>query len=512
MSGSDAKRKRKEEKEINAGLNKRQIKEQEELAKQKKAKKRACIIVPIVAVVLVFIFIMSSSLPYTKLTAVKIGDNSFSAADFNYYYQTVYNNFKNMYSGLGDVLGEDVDLEKEMFDEEQTWADYFTSMALATMKETVALCEAAEADGFELSQEEQDKIDAQLKDLEVYLPYYGFSNKDQYYSYSYGKGMNEEIFRRNVEMLVMSDLYGDYVKENKEFSDAEIEAEYQENLDGYNKVIYRYYYIDSGTDADTEAAEREAGMNAAKESAESFAAYAKSEEKFIEKALELMEADESKTETEVAPYRFSSGTIRRYAISGLASSYSEWLTDSAREYGDVAALEGANGYAVLFYIGSDENQYKSRNIRQILVQIDEDGEDDEPGTALKEAWETAEGHIADWEKDGATEDAFAEIAKAYSYDTETYEDGGLMEGVYKGQMVKEVEDWVYDDSRKVGDVEIVESYDGLHIVMYLGENEELYWKQAARSSLQSDFYEEWRTELNESYTAEEKLGMKFTNK
>lgn len=515
MSGSDAKRKRKEQRE--AGLDKWQAKEQEALEQKKKTKRRLWIAAPIVLVIVAFVILMNSSLPYNKLVALQVGNTSYTAADFNYYYQTAYGNFEKNYSDMlstledAGTLDRTIPLDQQMYSEEETWGDYFRSMALATIKETTALCEAAEEAGFTLPQEELDEIDAQLEALEPMLPYYNVRNMEQYFRTYYGRGVTEEIFRRNVERVLLSAAYAEHVQKTMEFSEDEILAEYTDNQGNYDKVIYRYFYIASGTNADTEESEREAGMAEAKAAAEEFADYADTEEKFMERALEFMEADESKTESEIKPYRYESGTLRRYAVSTLAESYADWLTDSSREYGDVAALESSNGYAVLFFVGEDDSHYNTQNVRQILVNVGEDGDEDEPGTALKEAMETAEGYVQEWKDNGGTEEAFAQLAETYSYDSTTREDGGLMENVYLGQTPSEVESWIFDADRKSGDVEIVESEKGLHILYYV-EEAEPYWSAASLNQLQSEAFEAWKTELLEAYEPVEKLGMKFINK
>ncbi len=511
MSGSDAKRKRRQERAD--GLDKWQAKEQEQQAEKKKVRRTLWIATPIVVIVLAFIILLNSSLPYSKWTAVQIGDTAFTAGDYNYYYQTVYGNFQNTYSSvLSEALDSSTPLDQQMFDENQTWADYFKSMTLATMKETAALCEAAAKDGFTLTEDQLADIDDQIQQMSVYFMYYGAKNADQYFSTVYGRGVDEATFRRNVEMVLLSDAYGQHVQDTAPFSQEEVTTEYNENPDNYDKVVYRYYYFSSGTSSDTEASERETAMGQAKTKAEAFAAYATTEEKFMARALELMEADDTKTETDITPYRYSSGTLRRYVRSTLASSYAEWLTDASRAYGDVDVVESSNGYAVLFYISADDGKYETRNIRNLLIEVGEDGEDDEPGTALQEAYDKAESYLDEWEENGGTEEAFGEVAHLYSYDTDTYEEGGLMQNVYKGQLVPEAEEWVYDSARKAGDTVIVEGEDGLHVLYYIGESGEQYWYQAALQSLQSNYFDTWKTELVDSYTVTEKIGMKFVNK
>ena len=52
--------------------------------------------------------------------------------------------------------------------------------------------------------------------------------------------------------------------------------------------------------------------------------------------------------------------------------------------------------------------------------------------------------------------------------------GGLYENVIKGQMTDEFEDWCFDSARKVGDVEVIKTSYGYHVMYFCGEAEEYY--------------------------------------
>ena len=90
-----------------------------------------------------------------------------------------------------------------------------------------------------------------------------------------------------------------------------------------------------------------------------------------------------------------------------------------------------------------------------------------------------------------TEDAFAALAEKYSDDTASLEEGGktsggLYEDITKGQMVEEFESWVYDPARQPGDVEIIETSYGWHIMYFVSRHDEPEWKESIISSIVSD--------------------------
>ena len=77
-----------------------------------------------------------------------------------------------------------------------------------------------------------------------------------------------------------------------------------------------------------------------------------------------------------------------------------------------------------------------------------------------DAWEAcrqkAEEIYNQWQAGDKSEESFAQLAKDNSVDGNAAT-GGLYENVYKGQMVKEFENWCFDDARQVGDHGLVKT-------------------------------------------------------
>lgn len=98
-------------------------------------------------------------------------------------------------------------------------------------------------------------------------------------------------------------------------------------------------------------------------------------------------------------------------------------------------------------------------------------------TFSDEAWAAAEQEanelLETWKQGDKTEDSFAEMANAHTDDGndangDGVKDGGLYTGVTKGQMVEAFENWCFDESREIGDVGIVKTEFGYHIMYYVG--------------------------------------------
>ena len=116
------------------------------------------------------------------------------------------------------------------------------------------------------------------------------------------------------------------------------------------------------------------------------------------------------------------------------------------------------------------------DVRHILVAVKTSGTD-ENGTAIstEEDWANclsdAEKILATWEQGAASEDSFALLANTFSEDPGSNTTGGLYTFVAQGQMVKTFDAWCFDPARKAGDVGIVKTEFGYHIIYYVNGEE-----------------------------------------
>ena len=120
-------------------------------------------------------------------------------------------------------------------------------------------------------------------------------------------------------------------------------------------------------------------------------------------------------------------------------------------------------------------------VRHILIQPTETDDD---GSYTEAAWAAAEEEINkiydEWEAGEQTEDAFAALAQEYSVDGSA-SNGGLISDVYPGATVENFNDWCFDESRKVGDVGIVKTEYGYHIIYLSSISDTIYWRESAKS-------------------------------
>lgn len=508
MSASREKRLRRELREAEANSDTvKKVKKQKKPMTAAKAKKIRSIIGTIVAILAVVVFALlifvNSGVLQKNVTAATVGSHKLTPVEFNYFYQDTYYNVKSSMSSYWSYM---VDTEKPVEDQEcymsedgGTWKDYITQSALDSATQMYTLYDAALEAGYTLTEDAQSTIDSVPESIESYAKSQGFKSGEDYLEDYYGKGASVESY---VDYLTVQQYASGYATEKTDgftYTDEELRTYYNDNKQDFDKVTYRVFNVATEND-DTAAA---------KETADSMQAELDSTEKSFSDAAYKYAPEDSKESYEDADY-----TLRRGSgYSSLSSDYADWLFDEARVAGESQVFATSSGYAVVMFISRDDNQYNTVNVRHILVQVAATGED---GASTDADWADCKAKMdeiqAQWEASDMTEETFAAMAEEKSEDTGSASNGGLYEGVYKGQMVAEFEDWCFDESRQVGDWGVVKTDYGYHLMYYSGTGDE-YWKTLADNAKRSDDYNAWYEDRSASYEGKAKFfGQLFTSK
>ncbi len=511
MSASREKRLRRElrEAEVNPDIvSKEKKKKKKTYMSQAKAKKIRSAIGSAAAILLVVFFALlifvNSGYMQTHATALTVGNHKLTPVDFNYYYQDTYYNLYSSYNSYGmwdyvvDTTQDITDQECLLSEDGGTWADYITETAAASAMQIYALYDAAMEEGFTLDEETQASVDSTPDNLAIYAEAYGYDDTDEYLEDSYGKGATVESYMNYVEVQQIASAYSTAKGESFEYTDDVLQAYYDEHSQDYDKVSYRVFTVTTEDD-DTDAAKSTADAMAAELDS--------TEESFIKAALSYAPEDSKES------YEDEDYTLRKYTYANTSTDYADWLFSTERLPGESQVFATSTGYAVVMFVERDENDYKTVDVRHILVQVEATGDDGESTeddwTVCKEAIDEIE---ALWIDSEMSEDAFAQLANEYSEDTGSNTTGGLYEDIYKGTMVAEFEDWCFDETRQIGDTGIVKTDYGYHLMYFSGTGEE-YFKTLADSSKRSEDYNAWYEEYSADYEAKTKtVGQWFCNK
>ena len=527
MSASSKKKLRKENNA--AQITEKQLNEQKE-AKKLKTYTLTFVVVMVLVVVLALGTLavtayMTSGILERGTDAVTIGEHTLTNADLNYFYiDTINETYSDWYSQYGDytdmymswVFGLDVTtpLNEQMYDEEKTFADYFTDLAVADAKSTYAIYDEAMAKGHTLTDEEKSDVDDTMKSMETYATLYGYSNFKDYLKGVYGHGAEEETFRNYLDVLAMVQSYQTYYHDSLTY-DADALSTYNDtHFNDFSSFSYASFHVDSndfltgGTEDEDgnitySDEEKAAALKAAEEAAKSIVASAADTVEKLNTAIAEHEAykDDSSaesTETEDAIY------------TGISDEIAEWLADNSRKAGDLGYMadtvtttdeEGnettkTNGYYVVLFLERNDNNNNLVNVRHILTKFaggttNDDGETVYSDDEKKAAYDKLVALRDEWLAGEATEESFAALATEKSDDTGSTKNGGLYEDICPGEMVEEFNDWIFDASRKTGDYEIVESPYGYHLIYFVSTDEVTYRNHMIEETLREDDYEAW---------------------
>ncbi|MBQ2854653.1 MAG: peptidylprolyl isomerase [Oscillospiraceae bacterium] len=506
-----------------------------QLAEQKEAKKTKLYTIGFVVVLVALIAIAvivgvsqtltNSGVREKNTTALTVNGTDLSNADLNYFYIDELNAFYSENGSYAALFGLDVTLplNKQVMDEEtgETWADHFLSAAKSSATAVYSVCDAAAEAGHTLSEEELATVDSTMNTLGMYGTIYGYGDAEGYLKAMYGHGATEEGYRSYMEKCILAESFQNVYAESLNFEDADLRAAEADNYNQYSSYTYNYYYLGSTlfleggtTDENGNTTysdeEKAASIVAAEEAANSLIAQNITSVEELDAAIAALpiNADNdtaSSTHFEDQPYNNLSATI------------AEWLTESGRKEGDIACLKNSStaddgteniyGYYIVYFGGSNDNNFALKNARHILVSFEGGTTDatgvttysDEEKAAAKAA---AEEILAEYEA-APSESAFATLATLRSTDTGSTENGGLYEDIYPGQMVTAFEEWCYDESRKAGDTGIVETEYGYHVMYFVGDSDITYRDYKISNDLTVDAVSEWYTNIVNAATVTE---------
>ncbi|MGI6029700.1 MAG: peptidylprolyl isomerase [Candidatus Heteroscillospira sp.] len=474
-------------------------------AKNKKpetgSSKRNKILGTIAAILVVLLiagsFLINSDYFYTKTAAVSIGSTDYTTAEFNYFYRTAYNQF---YSQLGDYASMIIDsskpLDEQYYVEGQSYHDYFTEAALTQMTEVTVAYDNAVAKGLSLSEENKTAIADEMANVDIYASIYGLS-ADKYLAQIYGSGMDKATLESIMNRVYLASQFYSTEVESYSYTEEELKAAYAEGKDDYDIFTYRVFYVPNNDDAEAAYADADAIANA------------KDGEEFAQLVREHASEDSASS------YADDDSTLYTSAGANLGGyDYGDWLKEAGRKDNETTVMESSSGegYYVVMFVGRDSNDYNTRSMRHILIEVEEDDNDGYTQENIDAAKAKIDEIKAAFDATDKTEESFANLANEKSEDPGSNTNGGLYEHIARNQMVQPVNDFVFADDRKSGDTGIVyyegDNYAGYHLIYFVGEGEP-YCDYIADNSLRSADYSEWIESQKANYPVEQHFSMRF---
>ena len=423
---------------------------------------------------------------------------------YNYYFALYYNNLQSTvssYKQYGIDLDEanmNVDFDKKLSEQTRTedgktttWLEYVQEQVEDSIKDTYANYYKAVKENKgkdpEIKDDQKKEIKDALKSYKESAHKYGYTVSG-YIEAAMGHGVTKDVFVREATISYIAENYESDHKndsEAKTYTDKELNAYKKKNKSKLQSVDIKMFECDSEDDA-------KAFKKALKADGSNFAALASkySSDDFDKKA------NKNSQET-------TYNDMARSTMEGLSVAIStadddkkypglDWLYSSDRKAGDVRQDSTTVVYVVKPVYMSDA---KTVNVRHILIapESSNSSDDSSSSTSAKNCtdkeWAAAEKKaksiLAKYNSGDKTSKSFAKLAKSNSSDGNA-SNGGLYENVIPNQMVPTFNAWCFDSSRKAGDVGIVKTEYGYHIMYFEGKNDQAVWQYIAQQKLAAD--------------------------
>ncbi len=421
--------------------------EREEFAAKKaKVRKITAIITVSIIAAMIIIFVACVGIYNKRLdsgeylrreTAASSKAIEVDGAMMNYYYNDVFNSFLSYYGSYVEYYGFDtsVGTKSQYISDDMTWFEYFISGAKSNVTGYLAMNEGAMSEGISLSTEESSALSERVKLMDEGL---------------YGRGVNSEDILRAKSIEALAYKYQAIKEAEFAPTTAEINARYEEAPKKYQSVDYLSYELEWSDGYMTETA---ADLASAR-----FAS-ANDVESFEELIAEMLRRDSEDMSDEAVE-----GYIESFTTSGAlyteGNELSEWAFSA--EVGDTYVIKNDSTSITTVYIltrAAERDENATVNVRHILFTSSTYG-------SLEGARAAAEVVLEKLESEKITSESFALLALAYTEDESTCYNGGLYAGLADGVTITDFNDWCFDPSRKEGDIEIIETSNGIHIMYY----------------------------------------------
>lgn len=486
---------------------------------------------------------------------------SVSGTMLSYYFYQNYSYFLGTYGSLASYMGLDTgsSLKTQSYgDDGETWFDYFMDSVVSEINQILVYCEEARARDIKLDDDDYADIDAAIDTIKENAAEYGYT-VNGYISGMYGTGVKEADIRKALELSQLASKASQVISD--EFTDGvtddEINSYFNENpanfltasLLTYTTSVDKPDEGEDSTEYDATVAENKAFGEtlAACKTADEFkkavlehiatgefedifedvaedyvatelpdsATLAERKPAIIANAIELALAGKSATATtETATSEIILSKVEVELTTTLTSTLEDmvddsyswtdseddaeglWVSDSDRKVGDVkyfdnSSDEEADDFTVTVHMVTEtmhRDDQPTRNVGHILFDPDEYAND--AGAKAK-----AEEILEQLKSSSVTKESFEAVANEYTADS-----GVFYDNVVPGQMVTSFDEWLFDEERQVGDLDIVETDYGYHVMYYLGEDAEWpVWKVTGRSYVVNEHYETWYESAKESY-------------
>ena len=298
------------------------------------------------------------------------GEYELTLGQLQVYYWMEFRNFMSQYGTYASYFGLDVSqpLDTQMcsgLEEARTWQQFFLEGALNSWNNYRAMAAEADANGFELTEQQRAAIDNAAAELEEAAAANGFESGIAMLHSSLGAGAELEDYVYFMELYYKANGYYAQIAQSFEPTDEQLDDYFEEHAEGYaasgitkdtKLVNVRHILVypegADGTNLATQEFSEEvwaASEKKAQEILDQFLAGDKTEESFAALANEYSEDPGSNT---------NGGLYENVSEGEMVPAFNDWCFDAARQVGDTGIVKTNYGYHVMYFSGSQTTWQK----------------------------------------------------------------------------------------------------------------------------------------------------------
>ena len=297
----------------------------------------------------------------TVIAVDRDGNPAMTNADMQIWYWNDFTSFMEQYGNYASMFGLDYYSplsSQPSLEENLSWEQMFLKSAATNKSVNYALAQAAYADGYTISEEDQQTIDdftSAEGSLAQAAAEVGYSDVNEYIQLYYGTGITletyidyvKECLAHNYEyQLLQADIEGSITDEAiSEYYDAHAEEMEASRVLKVNNVSVRHILITpEGEQDETTGDYPEEAWEAAKEKADELYALWQedpTEDNFSTLANENSDDGGSNT---------TGGLYENFDTDDMVEEFSDWAFDSGRVYGDTGIVKTSYGYHIMFFV------------------------------------------------------------------------------------------------------------------------------------------------------------------
>lgn len=367
-------------------------------------------------------------------------------------------------------------LDKQLFEGSKTWFDYFLDVEMMYVKEYLVYAEAAYSNEHGLSDLDYLRIDREIEEIRADADASGKSLGD-YLAYRYGRGVSLEDIRRAKEFYILAENEHLSMQESFSYDETQV-VKFANN---YYQLLLRtdciFLSVDADTGSLTDADQIASLREAARETAEGLLR-CKDPEGFLANIKAYLD-DNFDSVTAAEKYAKVVHNDYSYVTDNRISA---WLFSGIRVDGDKTVIKFTDDKYTAIYVvrAAERDESVSRVVRDVYF-------DDVLHASREETLKAAEDALASFRAEGGTEAAFITLAGKLGEDRKL----ALKDGLRPDLRVADgtvYADWAWQSGRTVGDVEIVEDEDGVHLLYYAGDGR-LGWQVDAEQYMRARDYD-----------------------